>query len=62
MLSPMEDLVHRLIAKIVELNNLQEKFINRSIETLTAHEYEDLNFYLQYCIKNNLDFEFITIY
>jgi 2-polyprenyl-3-methyl-5-hydroxy-6-metoxy-1,4-benzoquinol methylase len=60
MLFPMENLVHRLIVKIVELNNLQAKFINKSMETLTAHEYVDLDSYLRYCIGNNLDIEFLA--
>lgn len=56
----MPNIVNSLIKEIINFNKLQAKFLDASLKMLSKHDLDDLELYLQYCLSNGLDLEYLA--
>jgi hypothetical protein len=52
--------IDKLVSTVVQLNKLQNKFLEHSIHLLSESDLEMLDDYLKYCLDNGLSFEFLA--
>lgn len=52
--------IDKLVSFVVQLNKLQNKFLEYSIHLLSERDLEILDDYLKYCLGNGLSFEFLA--
>lgn len=52
--------IDKLVASVVKLNKLQNKFLEHSLHLLSDRDSEILDDYLTYCLNNGLSFDFLA--